>query len=72
MHIETSLYIKEIQPVHPKGNQRWIFIGRTGAEVETRILPPPDAKSQLIGKDADTGKDWRQEEKEARQAEMVG
>ena len=48
---------KEIQPVHPKGNQSWIFIGRTEAEVETSIIWPPDAKNQLIGKDLDAGND---------------
>ena len=55
---------KEIQPVHPKGNQSWIFTGRTDAEAETPIFWPPDAKNWLIGKDPDAGKDWRQEEKE--------
>ena len=54
---------KEIQPVHPKGNQSSIFIGRTDAETETPILWPPDAKSCLIGKDPDAGRDWGQEEK---------
>ena len=54
---------KEIQPVHPKGNQSWVFIGRTDAEAETPILWPPDGKNWLIGKDPDAGKDWRQEEK---------
>ena len=57
---------KEIQPVHPKGNQSWIFIGRTDAEAETPILWPPDAKNWLTGKDPDAGKDWRQEEKGTR------
>ena len=52
-----------IQPVNPKGNQSWIFIGRTDAEAETPILWPPDANNRLIGKDPDAGKDWRQEEK---------
>ena len=61
--LESPLDYKEIQPVHPKGNQSWIFIGRTNAEAETPILWPPDAKSQLIGKDLDSGKDWGQEEK---------
>ena len=51
---------RSIQPVHPKGNQSWIFIGRTDAEAETPILWPPDVKNRLIGKDPDTGKDWRQ------------
>ena len=61
--LESPLDCKEIQPVHPKGNQSWIFIGNTGAESETPILWPPDVKSWLIGKDPDAGKDWRQEEK---------
>ena len=60
---ECPLGCKEIQPVHPKGNQSWIFIGRTDAEVETPILWPPDLKNWLTGKDPDAGKDWRQEEK---------
>ena len=55
---ESSLDCKEIQPVHPKGNHPWIFIGRTDAEAETPILWPPDAKNWLIGKDPDAGKDW--------------
>ena len=62
---------KEIQPVHPKGNQSWIFIGRTDAEAETPILWPPDAKNWLTGKDSDAGKDWRQE-KETTEDETVG
>ena len=57
----SHLNSKEIQPVNPKGNQPWIFIGRTDAEVETPILWPPDVKSRLIWKDPDAGKDWRQE-----------
>ena len=61
--LERSLDCKEIQPVHPKGNQSWIFIERTDAEAETPILWLSDAKSRLIGKDPDAGKDWRQEEK---------
>ena len=61
--VESPLHCKEIQPVHPKGNQSWVFIGRTDAEAETPILWPPDVKSQLIWKDPDAGKDWRQEEK---------
>ena len=60
---ETPLDYKEIQPVHPKGNQSWIIIGRTDAEDETPIFWPPDTKNWLIGKDPDVGKDWRQEEK---------
>ena len=63
---------KEIQPVHSKGNQSWIFIGRTDAEAETPVLWPPDAKNWLIGKDPDAGKDWRQEEKGMTEDEMVG
>ena len=62
----------EIQPVHPKGNQYWRFIGRTDAEAEAPILWPPDVKSQLIRKDPDTGKDWRQGEKGTTEDEMVG
>ena len=62
----------EIQPVNPKGNQSWGFIGRTDAEAETPILWPPDAKNCLIGKDPDAGKDWRQEEKGTTGDEMVG
>ena len=61
--LESHLDYKEIKPVHPKGNQFWIFTGRTGAEAEAPILWPPDVKSQLIGKDPDAGKDWGQEEK---------
>ena len=61
--LESPLNFKEIRPVNPKGNQPWIFIGRTDAEVETVILWPPNAKSQLIGKDPDAGKERRQEEK---------
>ena len=63
--LESPLESKEIQPVHPKGNQPWIFIGKTDAEAEAPILRPPDAKSQLFGKDPDAGKDRRQKEKEA-------
>ena len=59
--LESPLDCKEIQPVHPKGNQSWIFIGRTDADAEALILWPPDAKNWLIGKDPDAGKDWRQE-----------
>ena len=61
--LEISLDCKEIQPVHPKGDQSWVFIGRTDVEAETRILWPPDAKSWLIGKDLDAGKGWGQEKK---------
>ena len=63
---------KEFQPVNPKGNQSWIFIGRTDAEAEVPILRPPDARSQLIGKDLDAGKDWGQEEEGMTEDEMVG
>ena len=58
--LESPLGCREIQPVHPKGNQSWIFIGRTEAEAEAPILWPPDGKSWLTGKDPDAGKDWRQ------------
>ena len=68
----SPLDCKEIQPVHPKGNQSWIFIGRTDAEAETPILWSPDAKNWLIGKDPDAGKDWGQEEKGTTEDEMVG
>ena len=70
--LESPLDCKEIQPVHPKGNQSWIVFGKTDAEAETLILWPPDAKSWLIGKDPDAGKYWRQEEKWATEDEMVG
>ena len=70
--LEIPLDCKEIQQVHPKGDQSWLFIGRTDAEVETPILRPPDAKKWLIGKDPDAGKDWRQEEKGTTEDEMVG
>ena len=69
--LESPLDCKEVQPVNPKGNQSWIFIGRTDAEAEASILWPPDAKSWLIGKDSDVGKDWRQEEKGTTEDEMV-
>ena len=70
--LESPLDCKEILPVHPKGDQSWVFIGRTDVEAETSILLPPDAKSWLIGKDPDAGKDWRQEEKGTTEDEMVG
>ena len=69
--IESPLDCEENKPVNPKGNQSWIFIGRTDAEAKAPILRPPDAKSQLIGKDPDAGKDWRQEEKGAAEDEIV-
>ena len=62
----------KIQPVHPKGYQSWVFIGRSDVEAETLILWPPDAKSWLIWKDPDAGRDWGQEEKGMRKDEMVG
>ena len=70
--IESPLDCKEIQPVHPKGDQSWVFIGRTDVEVEILILWLPDAKSWLIWKDLDAGKDWRREEKGMTEDEMVG
>ena len=70
--LDSPLDCKEIKSVHPNGNQPWIFIGRTDAEAETPILWPPDAKNQLIGKDPDAGKDWRQEEKGTTEDEIVG
>ena len=70
--LESPLDCKEIQPVHPKGDQPCVFIGRTDAEAEIPILWPPDEKNGLIGKDPDTGKDWRREEKGMTQDEMVG
>ena len=70
--LESPLDCKEIQPVHPKGNRPWIFIGRTDAEAEPPILWPPDVKSWFIGKDIDAGIDWRQEEKGTTEDEMVG
>ena len=68
--LESSLDCKEIKPVHPKGNQFWIFIGRTDVEAETPILWPP-VKNRLIWKDPDAGNDWRQEEKGMTEDEMV-
>ena len=70
--LESPLDSKEIQPIHPKGNQSWIFIGRSDAETEIPIRWPPDAKNWLIGKDPDAGKDWRWEEKGMTEDEMVG
>ena len=66
--LESPLESKEIKPVNPKGNQPWIFFGRTVAEVETPILWSPDVMGQLIGKDPAAGKDWRQKEKRATEA----
>ena len=70
--LENPLDCKEIQLVNSKGNQSWIFIGRTDVEAETAILGPPDAKSWLIWKDPDAGRDWGQEEKGTTEDEMVG
>ena len=70
--LESPLDCKEIQPVHPKGNQSWMFMGRTDVAAETLILWPPDAKSWVIWEDPDAEKDWRQEEKGTREDEMVG
>ena len=69
--LESPFDFQEIQPVNPKGNQSWIFIGGTDAEAETPILWSPDAKSQLIGKALDAGKDWRQKNKGVKEDEMV-
>ena len=70
--LESLLDCKEIQLVNPKGNQSWIFIGRTDAEAETPVLWQPHVKSWLIGKDPDAGRDWGQEEKGTTEGEMVG
>ena len=70
--LKSSSDCKEIQPVHPKANQSWMFIGRTDAEAEVLILWPPDVKCQLIGKDPDARKDWRREQKGMTEDEMVG
>ena len=70
--LESPLDCKEIQPVHPKGDQSWLFFGRTDVETETPILWPPNVKSWLIWKDPDAGKDWGQEEKGTTEDEMVG
>ena len=69
--LESPLECKEIKPINPKGNQPWIFIGRTDAKVEAPILWPPNTKSQFIGKDPNSGKDWKQE-KGMTEDEMVG
>ena len=70
--LESPLDCKEIQPVHPKGDDSWVFIGRTDAEAETQILWPPCAKSWLNGKDPDAGRDWGQGEKGMTEDEMAG
>ena len=69
--LESPWHCKEIQPVHPQGDQSWVFIGRTDSEAETPILWPPHAKYCLIGKDPDARRDWRQEEKEMTEDEMA-
>ena len=69
---ESPMDCKEIKPVHPKGNQSWTFIGRTNAEAEAPILWPPDAKSRLIEKDPDDGKERGQEEKGMTKGEIIG
>ena len=70
--LESPLDCKEIQPVHPKGDQFWVFIGKTDVEAEIPVLWPPHAKSRLIGKDSDAGRDWGQEEKGTTEDEMAG
>ena len=70
--LQSPLDCKEIQPVHPKGHQSWVFIGRTDVEAETPILWPPEGKNWLIWKDPDAGNDWRREEKGTTEDEMVG
>ena len=70
--LESPLDCKEIQPVHPKGHQPWDFFGRNDAKAETPVLWPPDAKSWLLGKDSDAGRDWGQEEKGRTEDEMAG
>ena len=71
-NLESLLDCKEIQPVHSKGDQPWDFFGRNDAKAETPVLWPPHAKSQLIGKDSDAGRDWGQEEKGTTEDEMAG
>ena len=70
--LESPLDCKEIQPIHPKGDQSWVYIGRTDAEAETPILWPPDMKSWLTGKGPDAGRDWGQEEKGTTEDELAG
>ena len=70
--LESPLDCKEIQPVHPKGDQSWLFIDRTDVEAETPVLWPLHIKSWVIGKDSDAGRDWRQEEKGTTEDEMAG
>ena len=70
--LESPLDCKEIQPVHPKGDQSWVLIGRTDTKAKTPVLWPPDAKSWLIGKDSDAGREWGQEERGTTEDEMAG
>ena len=70
--LENPLNCKEIQPAHPKADKSWVFIGRTDAEAVSTVLWPPHAKSRLIGKDPDAGRDWGQEEKGTTEDEMAG
>ena len=70
--LESPFNCKEIKPVHPKGNQPWIFTGRSDAKAETPVLWPPEVKNWLIGKDPDAGRDWGQEEKGTTEDEIVG
>ena len=70
--LESPLDCKEIQPVHSEGDQSWVFFGRTDAKAETPVLWPPHAKSRLIGKDSDAGRDWGQEEKGMTEDKMAG
>ena len=70
--LESPLACKETKPVHPKGDQSWVFIGRTDAEAETLVFWPPHAKIWLIGKGPDAGRDWGQEEKGTTEDEMAG
>ena len=70
--LESSLNCKEIQPVHSKGDQPWVFFGRNDAKAETPVLWPPDVKSRLIGKDSDAGRDWGKEENGTTEDEMAG
>ena len=70
--LESPLDCKEIQPVHPEGDQSWVFIGKTDAEAETPVLWPPHVKSWLIRRDPDAGRDWVQEEKGTTEDEMAG
>ena len=70
--LESPLDCKEIQPVHLKGDQSWVYIGRPNAEAEAPVLWPPHSKSRLIGKDPDAGREWWQEEKGTTEDEMAG